>query len=283
MPLVDRLESKYGWIAIPGIVRILVAFQLLMFLLIYLRQDVGFALQLALDPGLIMRGEVWRAVSFVILPPTLSALGMVFVVFFTIFLGDMLERLWGSFRLTLYVIGGIVGILLGAFLAYLVVGPLGYKYFAVRIGLEPWTGTHRFLWVTMILAAVAVLNPNQIINIMGVIPVKIMWIAIFAGGVIFIDLVQLTRVHFLLGVSLLIAVSNFLIVFGPSTYRQVRQRGEVVARRRQFDIAKMPESESLHHCESCGKTEHDDPELEFRVAADGEEYCADHLPGRSGG
>ena len=80
MPLVDRLERKYSWIAIPGIVRILMGFQALMFLLIILKQDLGFAELLSLNPGKIVDGEVWRLVSFTIIPPTLSPLIMVFVV-----------------------------------------------------------------------------------------------------------------------------------------------------------------------------------------------------------
>jgi hypothetical protein len=277
MPLVDRLERKHGWIAIPGIVRILAAFQLLVFLLIYLKQGAEFVTVLELDPARIMNGEVWRLVSFAILPATLSPLMMVFILFFMVFLGEILERLWGSFRLTLYVFGGIAGIVAGAFFAYYVIGPVGYYFFYVR---SHSTG---YLWVTMILLAVAVLQPSLQINIMGVIPVKIMWIGIFDAAIILIDVIQLTRVHFLLGISMLLAISNFLIVFGPSAYRQMRQRGEVALRRREFETAKMPEADSLHCCGSCGKTEHDDPDLEFRVAADGEEYCSEHLPGRSEG
>jgi hypothetical protein len=98
---------------------------------------------------------------------------------------------------------------------------------------------------------------------------------------IVIDLVQLVRLHPLLGFSLLLAMSNFFLVFGPGTARHLRQRGEVAARRRKFESAKLPDTEALHRCASCGKTEHDDPELEFRVATDGEEYCVDHLPGRA--
>ncbi len=288
MPLVDRLERKYSWIAIPGIVRILVGFQALIFLLVYLRQDAGFAYLLALDPQLILKGEVWRLVSFTIIPPTLrSPLMMFFVVIFTIFLGEMLERMWGSFRLTLYVFGGIVGVVAGAFLAYLVVGiqppdpelgPQGYFNFAARAGLI--LGTSRYLWVTMILAAVAVLNPSLVINLFAILPVKIMWIAIFSGAIIFLDLIQLVRDHVVLGVSLLLAISNFLIVFGPATVRQIRQRGEVAVRRRQFELSKMPEHEALHRCTTCGKTEIDDEDSEFRVAADGEEYCVAHLPSK---
>lgn len=36
--------------------------------------------------------------------------------------------------------------------------------------------------------------------------------------------------------------------------------------------------QALHRCARCGRTEHSAPEVEFRVARDGEEYCITHLP-----
>ena len=36
--------------------------------------------------------------------------------------------------------------------------------------------------------------------------------------------------------------------------------------------------EPLHRCATCGATELSDPNLEFRVSRDGEEYCVPHLP-----
>jgi GlpG protein len=57
--------------------------------------------------------------------------------------------------------------------------------------------------------------------------------------------------------------------------------GELLARRREFRAALAPASDSLHRCRACGRTERTNPELEFRVSGqDGEEYCAEHLPGR---
>ena len=101
----------------------------------------------------------------------------------------------------------------------------------VALGRPDKCGSTGYLWVTMILCAVAVLQPNLQINLMGVIPIKLYWLALFDGGVILIDFIQLTRAHFLLGFALLLALSNFLLVFGPSTYRLMRQRGEVAVRR----------------------------------------------------
>jgi hypothetical protein len=41
---------------------------------------------------------------------------------------------------------------------------------------------------------------------------------------------------------------------------------------------KRPEDEALHRCANCGATELTNPNLEFRVSRDGEEYCLAHLP-----
>ena len=37
----------------------------------------------------------------------------------------------------------------------------------------------------------------------------------------------------------------------------------------------MNPDEAFHYCKYCGKTEQDDEELVFRVAANGEEFCED--------
>lgn len=49
-------------------------------------------------------------------------------------------------------------------------------------------------------------------------------------------------------------------------------------RRHQFRSAISASSGAIHHCQVCGKFEQDDPDLEFRVATDGHEYCEHHLP-----
>ena len=35
---------------------------------------------------------------------------------------------------------------------------------------------------------------------------------------------------------------------------------------------------TMHECAVCGMTEAKDPYMDFRVARDGQEYCARHLP-----
>jgi hypothetical protein len=39
-----------------------------------------------------------------------------------------------------------------------------------------------------------------------------------------------------------------------------------------------PEAPPIHRCAVCGKTDQSDPDLEFRVAGNGNDYCSRHLP-----
>src|SRR5437899_8865536 len=67
-------------------------------------------------------------------------------------------------------------------------------------------------------------------------------------------------------------------LFGPEIIYEARHRGEVSARRKRFAQQSRSEAEPLHKCAVCGATELSDPNLDFRVARDGEEYCMAHLP-----
>jgi hypothetical protein len=53
---------------------------------------------------------------------------------------------------------------------------------------------------------------------------------------------------------------------------------KTLRRRQEFRRAIMESSGAIHQCKVCGRTEHEDEDLEFRVGADGTEYCAEHLP-----
>lgn len=53
---------------------------------------------------------------------------------------------------------------------------------------------------------------------------------------------------------------------------------KALRRRHEFRRAITASSGAIHLCEVCGKTEHLDPDLEFRVGTDGKEYCEQHLP-----
>ncbi|MDP9254379.1 MAG: rhomboid family intramembrane serine protease, partial [Verrucomicrobiota bacterium] len=113
MNLLDKLERRLGFLAIPGLIRIIVAFNALVFVLVRLNPDFQFVLDL--NPARIMHGEVWRLVTYIFLPQTFSFLWVVFVLWFLWFIGEGLEQAWGAFRLTLYFLVGMIGTTIAAF------------------------------------------------------------------------------------------------------------------------------------------------------------------------
>jgi hypothetical protein len=275
MALINRLERKLGWIAIPGLVRIIMCFQVLVFVLMVIQSsqsDGQLALYrlLSLDIDMVMKGEVWRLVSFAFLPPTLGMIGMFFAVVVTVLLAELLESLWGSFRMTLYIIGGGLGTIAGAFVVW---SSHGGAFLPTGVG--NFVNFSTYLFSGNLLFAAAVYNPNLEFRLFFVIPVKLAWIAIFGGAGLLLLIVSALGSAPAVSLALLLSVSNFIVVFFPGFKRALKMRGETAVRRRKFDAVKASSKFAMHECANCGKTENDDAELVFRVTAEGEEFCAD--------
>jgi membrane associated rhomboid family serine protease len=113
MTWLDKLERRFGFLGIPGLIRIVIGFTALVYVLVYLNR--GFESFLTLDPALILRGQVWRLVTYIFLPQTFSPLWVLLALWFLWFIGEGLERAWGAFRLTLYFVVGMVGTTMAAF------------------------------------------------------------------------------------------------------------------------------------------------------------------------
>ena len=113
---------------------------------------------------------------------------------------------------------------------------------------------------------------------MFIIPIKVKWVGLISAGFMLVSLLAATISE---KVAITISLANYIIFFGPLWYRHMRERGRHAERQQQFQMARhTEEDETLHQCKICGRTEASAPELEFRVASDGEEYCEDHLPSR---
>src|SRR5258705_2740243 len=113
MPVLDKLERRFGFLAIPGLMRIVVAFTGLTFLLV--RLNPGFGFMLDLDPARIRHGEIWRLITYIFLPQTNSFLWVFLLLWFLWFIGEGLEHALGAFRLNLYFIVGMIGTTAAAF------------------------------------------------------------------------------------------------------------------------------------------------------------------------
>lgn len=262
MRWINTLERRFGSFAIPGLIRVIVAINAVVFVMIKTKPE--FLDELTLVPEKIMAGEVWRLVSYVFIPKVNpeSSLSFFWILFYLSLLwlmGEGLEQAWGSFKLNLFYFLGMLGTTVAVLL----------------LGGTDTTG----VWLNAsILFAFATLFPNFPIMIYFILPVRAKWIALFTLG-------SLT-LGFLAGdlstkAAILIALTNYLLFFGREWVGWWREQGRTLKRRQQFQVAQQSNvDETLHHCKICGCTEVSAPEKEFRVAADGEEYCLPHLPSR---
>lgn len=252
MTFLDKLERRFGFLGIPGLIRIVIGFTALVWALMWLNPGLRSALDL--DPARIRHGEVWRLVTYIFVPQTLS-LWVILALWFLWFIGEGLERAWGPFRFTLYFVIGMIGTTVAAF------------FFGGNFS--------NGMLIASLFFAFARFYPDEVIYILFILPVKIKWLAwIFAAFLLF---------GFVLGpnsyrAALIAAFANYFIFFGPEIIHDARHRRDVSTRRKRFETDSRSPAETLHRCAVCGATELSDPNLDFRVASDGEEYCIAHLP-----
>jgi membrane associated rhomboid family serine protease len=260
MTVLDKLERRIGFIAIPHLIRIVVGFTALVCVLAYV--DRSYLAIIDLNPELVKRGQLWRLVTYIFIPSSLvqpganfSVMWALLALWFLWFIGEGLERAWGAFRVTLYFLVGMIGTTIAAF------------FFGTQFS------------NTMLLAslffAFAHFYPDEVIYVLFVLPMKFKWLAWIIAAFLIVGLVDETNSY---RVAFVAAFSNYLIFFGPEIFHQVRHRKEVASRRQRFEVQVRSDAEPLHHCATCGRTELSDPNLEFRVSRNGEEYCMEHLP-----
>ena len=283
MKWIDKLERRFGRFAIPNLTLYIVICYVIGYLLRTVMPSVMN--YLSLDMAYIFRGQIWRLVTWVLFPPSggnvfLFALA---VVFFYYPIGTSLERTWGSFRYTLYIFSGLLFTVLAALLLYLFTGNVVmYNGFMTRIPGSIFTTYYISLSIFL---AYALSYPDMSIYLWFVIPIKMRWMAIVYGAIVIYDVVNYVRSGlWFLAIPLLASLLNFVIYY-LSMKDISRFRPDQVQRRREFRKAMEPQSRSAgqiskHKCAVCGRTELDNPNLEFRFCSrckGNYEYCNEHL------
>src|SRR5438067_12975879 len=129
MRMLDKLERRLGFIAIPGLIRIVVGFTALAYVLTFLNPEIFSVLDL--KPERIRHGEIWRLITYIFIPRgiggagSLQPLWVVLDPWFLWFIGGKLAAEWGPFRTTIYLlVGKIVGSLGGLLYVSLIVDSL---------------------------------------------------------------------------------------------------------------------------------------------------------------
>lgn len=270
----DKLERKLGRFAIPNLTVYLLVGYVIGFGIVNLMRDmVGY---LTLEPALILRGQVWRLISWVLIPPTDNLISLVFLVLLYYSLGTALERTWGSFRYNVYIFSGLLFTVLAVFGLY----TFYYFRYGVEVPLSA-VGLIGTNYITMsIFLAFAVIYPDMEVMLYFILPIKMKWMAL-----VYVVLAGYDFINGGIGIRVAIGASllNFVIFF-LSTWNYKRFGPREQARKAKFKKQSRPHmtyTNGAHHrCAVCGRTELDDPCLEFRFCSKcngNYEYCQDHL------
>ena len=278
MKFIDKLERKFGRFGIPNLTIYMIVCYVIGYALMIV--NPGILNWLSLEPAYILRGQVWRLVTWVLYPPSTSGVlwFAIAVLFFYYPIGTSLERTIGTFKYTLYILSGVIFTILGAFILYFLLGGnvlVGNVFSTYYISLSTFL-------------AYAMCYPDMQVLLMFIIPVKMKWLAIFYVVIVVYEMIQYIMAGaWYLVIPIVASLLNFIIFyFGTKDFS--RYNPKEVHRRNEFRRAMEPQgrmksgsgSVTKHKCAICGRTELDDPNLEFRFCSrcnGNYEYCQDHL------
>ncbi|MCR4903484.1 MAG: hypothetical protein K6A23_11550 [Butyrivibrio sp.] len=283
----NEFERKFGKYAISNLTLKLIICYIVGYILYYAPIGSGVLNYLTLNPYAILHGQVWRLVTWLIVPPQESNIFFALIMlFFYYSIGTQMERTWGDFKYTMYILSGVLLMIVGAFLFY------GITYLSVGgfenvINVSSYFAQTSFYFGTYyicmsLLLAYAATYPDNVILFMFIIPLKMKWLGVIYGVWLAIEAIMAALsaqyyVFFPIAASLI----NFAI-FWLSGGKLMRFRPKEVKRRRDFSqqVKMTAPGISRHKCAVCGRTELDDPNLEFRFCSKcngNYEYCQDHL------
>ena len=286
-------ERKFGKYAIRNLSFVLVMCYAVGYLLQMFDRSGLLISYLTLNPYAILHGQIWRLVTWVLIPPSSGGLFFtLLMLYFYCSIGMSLERTWGTYRYNVYLFQGMLFTIAGSFLL------MGYCYlFHPQIQMMDMRGMLHVLTVDSpneyfraiaglfstyyinmsIFLAYAATFPDAQVLLMFIIPIRVKWLGVIYAVMLLFQFLG-TNVYgkFAIGASLL----NFVVFFLTSR-NMMHLNPKQIHRRQEFkrDVRRNT-GITKHKCAICGRTEVDSPQMQFRFCSkcDGNyEYCEEHL------
>lgn len=212
-----RMERKFGKFAVPNLMNFIVAGMAIVYILDIVAgpaKGVYFSEWIYFDRDLIFHGQIWRIISFIIMPDVGNPIFLIFALYFYWLIGNTLENYWGTFKFNVYYLCGILG--------------------TVMAGLITGFSTNYYLNLSLFIAF-AMIAPNFQLLLFFFIPIKIKYLAMLDGVFLIAT--------FILGdiqtkVVLLMSVANLLLFFGGDFINIIRRFTVNKYRNHKFDKAK---------------------------------------------
>ena len=272
-----KMERKFGRYAIPNIMMYLIVLYAGGYFL-YMINPMFYLNYLVLDWGAVLHGQIWRLLTFLMQPPSASIFMVALLLYIYYMIGMQLENALGTFRFNFYLLTGIVLHIVASLIVYLTTGMV------ISPSVEYLNLSFFFVF--------AMLFPDAQFLLFFAIPIKGKWIALIDGcyflwAIISPFLPAYKGTGYGAMMAALASILNVLIFYLLSRNMHAYSPKEVKRRRdyqRKVQQAQKPEhvyeNGARHKCAVCGRTELDDPNLEFRYCSKcngNYEYCQDHL------
>lgn len=277
MNFLTKLERKYGKFAIPNLTLILIGGFVLGYLIAIGQPD---ALNIiSLNPARIMQGEIWRLITWIVMPPGGVSIFIIITLMFYYYVGRTLENNWGDFRYTLYVLSGILFTDIGMVGTYLVLKMTGQAEMAEFFAMYSDTSTY-YLCMSLFLAF-AFMFPDAQVLLYFIIPIKIKWLGYLDIAYLIVAILSYGMMGYYAGmVAVITSVLNFILFYFLTKGKKGMSPAQRKRKRAYKREVRQTQILTRHKCAICGQTEEDDPSLEFRYCSQCKgnyEYCNKHL------
>lgn len=226
--LLARLERRFGRFAIPNLPYVLVGGTGIVFVLALMRPE--FLAALMLDWDLVKEGQVWRLITYLFIPSSMSPIWVFFILYFMFLFSQALESEWGAFKFNVFYLLGAIGTTVAAILT----GPTGGEWLSMSI----W-----FAFCTMF--------PNYEIYLFFVLRVKVKWLGLLQALFVVFRLATGSMPE---RFAILAALANYFLFFGGHWIDYLRHRNSMVrqtARRAEMGSAEPLPTDRV--CAMCGK------------------------------
>lgn len=208
MKLLNKMERRFGKYAIRNLPLIMI-----------LLEAVGYTLSVAapkvleylcFNPIEICSGQIWRLVTWVLMPPSRLDIFTVIMLFFYYWIARTLASTWGDFYFNVYLLGGIIVTDIGMMIGYAAMLSIDSALAGINIMLMP-SYVNLYYIQTTILLAFAFTYPNAQVLLYFFIPIKMSWLGIFEGIMLAYDFIRVKYATPRL--VILLAVASFLLYF----------------------------------------------------------------------
>ena len=282
----NRLRRKLEKYAIPNLTLYLIICYGIGYLMQFL-VPAGYQ-YLMLDPFLVLKGQVWRLVTWILIPPDSSNIFFVLITLYLYYsLGGLLERIWGTYKYNVYLFSGLLFTILGAFALCgysVLMGAQPTMYtglYLLNNGSAVYFGQFSTYYINMsIFLACAASIPDVQVLLMFLFPIKVKWLGIVYGIILLVNCIQGGIATWIV---VIFSLLNFLVFFLRSKGKMHLSVGQI-KRQQEFHqkmrSAGQTKGITRHKCAICGRTELDGDDLEFRFCSKcngNYEYCQYHL------